>query len=124
MKLQRVPSKNEERRTKLMEKVQQLHGSVSKEEIAIERNAELIDEIQRTSEREIALTLMNHDWKTAAQVRAALQRLEDGTYGICESCEEPIGERRLDAIPWARLCIRCQSAADQSAAASQLEEAA
>jgi DnaK suppressor protein len=42
-----------------------------------------------------------------AEVEAALQRLEQGTYGVCEACGDPIGEGRLDARPAARWCIRC-----------------
>lgn len=43
--------------------------------------------------------------ETLAEIDAALQRIEDGTYGICEACGKPIGEDRLKAIPWTRLCI-------------------
>jgi RNA polymerase-binding protein DksA len=42
---------------------------------------------------------------TLAEIDAALQRIEDGTYGICEGCGKPIGAERLNAIPWKRLCI-------------------
>ena len=42
---------------------------------------------------------------TLAEIDAALQRIEDGTYGICEVCGKPIGADRLSAIPWTRLCI-------------------
>ena len=41
-------------------------------------------------------------------IREALDRIEDNSYGICVNCEDPIGPRRLDAVPWTRLCIRCQ----------------
>jgi RNA polymerase-binding protein DksA len=43
--------------------------------------------------------------ETLAEIDAALQRIEDGTYGICEGCGKPIGAERLNAIPWKRLCI-------------------
>jgi RNA polymerase-binding protein DksA len=43
--------------------------------------------------------------ETLAEIDAALQRIEDGTYGICEVCGKPIGAERLSAIPWTRLCI-------------------
>jgi DnaK suppressor protein len=43
--------------------------------------------------------------QTLADVNAALRRIEDGTYGICEVCGKPIGAQRLEAIPWTRLCI-------------------
>jgi RNA polymerase-binding protein DksA len=42
---------------------------------------------------------------TLIEIDAALQRIEDGTYGICEVCGKPIGAERLSAIPWTRLCI-------------------
>ena len=41
-------------------------------------------------------------------VEDALHRIEAGAYGYCAACEEEIQERRLDAVPWARHCIRCQ----------------
>jgi RNA polymerase-binding transcription factor DksA len=43
--------------------------------------------------------------ETIVEIDAALQRMEDGTYGICELCGKPIGAERLFAIPWTRLCI-------------------
>lgn len=39
------------------------------------------------------------------EIDAALGRIDDGTYGICEVCSQPIGAARLEALPWARLCI-------------------
>ena len=43
------------------------------------------------------------------EIEAALRRIDDGSYGDCEHCEEPINPRRLDADPTARLCIDCAS---------------
>jgi DnaK suppressor protein len=96
-------------------------SSVAKEQIAIERNAEMLDEIQRTSEREIALASLSRNWKTASQVAQALSRIEDGSFGICQDCEEEINERRLKALPWAKLCIRCQEKADRKRENAPLE---
>jgi len=47
------------------------------------------------------------------KVKAALARMEDGSYGTCMHCEEEIGSKRLHAVPWAPFCIRCQEAADR-----------
>jgi DnaK suppressor protein len=44
-------------------------------------------------------------------VEAALHRLDDGTYGRCTGCGRPVAAERLEAIPWAELCIECQRAA-------------
>lgn len=43
------------------------------------------------------------------EIDAALTRLDEGAYGRCESCEEPIGMRRLEAVPWARRCFTCET---------------
>ncbi len=43
----------------------------------------------------------------AQQVHAALTRIDDGTYGECSTCGEPIGEKRLQALPYATQCIDC-----------------
>ena len=54
------------------------------------------------------LALRDRAERQMAQVDAALVRLEEGTFGRCRSCGEPIAEERLDALPWAALCIDCQ----------------
>src|SRR5438874_13687792 len=41
-------------------------------------------------------------------VRAALRREEDGEFGLCVECGEPVHKKRLDAVPWARHCVACQ----------------
>jgi RNA polymerase-binding protein DksA len=56
-------------------------------------------------DRELDEGLEDGAKETLAEIDAALQRIEDGTYGICEVCGKPIGAERLAAIPWARLCI-------------------
>jgi DnaK suppressor protein len=42
-------------------------------------------------------------------VKEALSKLNRNSYGFCEECEEAINEKRLQALPWVRLCIRCQN---------------
>jgi DnaK suppressor protein len=44
-----------------------------------------------------------------AEIEAALSRIDAGTYGTCERCEERIEERRLEAVPWARRCFTCET---------------
>jgi|SRR5208282_4186630 len=41
-------------------------------------------------------------------IENALQRIHDGTYGICSHCEQPISRQRLRAVPWAKYCIQCE----------------
>ena len=51
--------------------------------------------------------LVDSERKILVEVNDALNRIEDGTYGICEGRGEPIGKQRLKAIPWARYCVAC-----------------
>lgn len=46
--------------------------------------------------------------KLLREVQQALLRVEDGSFGVCQSCDEPISTKRLDAIPWAKYCVACQ----------------
>jgi RNA polymerase-binding protein DksA len=63
------------------------------------------DTASATYDRELEEGLEEGAQQTLDDVKAALQRIEDGTYGTCEVCGKPIGAARLEAIPWTRLCI-------------------
>lgn len=65
----------------------------------------LADTAGAAYDRELDHGLEEGAQQTIDEIDAALARIEDGTYGICENCGKPIGEDRLHAIPWARLCI-------------------
>ena len=59
--------------------------------------------------REIELGLMSEEGKTIKAIQEAIGRLKSGEYGICMDCNEKIKEGRLEAIPYAKLCINCKS---------------
>jgi RNA polymerase-binding protein DksA len=61
-----------------------------------------------TYDRELGYTLEENSEHVLADIDAALKRIEDGTYGICTTCSKEISEERLEARPWATLCIDCQ----------------
>ena len=65
------------------------------------------------SDRNATLRIRDRERKLISKIEAALQRIEDGIYGICESCGEAIGVERLRARPVTTLCIQCK--ADQEA---------
>ena len=67
------------------------------------------DSSQVTAERGEVEALANSLKETLAEVEHALAKLEEGTYGRCESCGQPIAPARLEAKPAARLCINCAS---------------
>src|SRR5579863_1298094 len=85
-----------------------LGSSNLREELEIEHLADPLDQIRSNTDREIAVQRLDGQARLVREVRSALERIEHGTYGSCEQCEEPIGKRRLDALPWARLCVTCQ----------------
>ncbi len=66
------------------------------------------DAAQTTSERAKVLSLADGLKQRLEEVRSAIQRLEKGTYGICESCGNDISPERLEAIPSASLCVSCK----------------
>ncbi len=61
-----------------------------------------------TSQRDLQLGLVSKEQEILYRINEALQRIEEGTYGKCESCGEPIKESRLKAVPFAKLCVPCQ----------------
>lgn len=60
-------------------------------------------------ERQFALTLASSEQDSLFEIDDALKRIDEGTYSICEECKKPIEKLRLKALPFVRLCIRCQS---------------
>ena len=84
-----------------------------RDDIAIEKSADAIDEVTRAAERELAIRNLDRESNLLRNVRAALRRINDGSFGVCAHCEEDISPKRLAAVPWAPFCIRCQEAADR-----------
>ena len=83
-------------------------------EIAIEKSADQMDEIQYASERDLAIRDVDRESTLLRQVKAALRRIQDGSFGDCIDCNLEISPKRLAAVPWASRCIQCQDAADRN----------
>ena len=66
------------------------------------------DQAQISHEEFISLQRNSMDYQALRLVNAAIERLNSGDYGVCASCDEPISEKRLKAIPWAKYCVTCQ----------------
>ena len=82
----------------LMNRRAELTGTVvNLEEIHIERVADELDLLQQSSERELAIARIHRDTETVRKIDAALQRIEEGSYGVCEDCEQDIAPARLKA---------------------------
>lgn len=80
-----------------------------REEIKVETFADPLDQLSSATTRELAIHLVDRNSRLVAQVRSALTRIDEGSYGLCENCEGPIAPKRLDAVPWAPLCVSCQA---------------
>jgi RNA polymerase-binding protein DksA len=103
-----------ERRRAVVEAIDYLHkqnrGSLEEEtgDLAVGQDQHLADIATETVDREIDYTLEEHDERMLGDIDAALKRIEDGTYGVCVTCGAQISPERLEAMPWATLCIDCK----------------
>ena len=84
----------------------------TRDDIAVEKSADQMDEIQYATERDLAIRNVDRESTLLRDVKAALRRVHDGSFGTCIECESAIGPKRLVALPWAVRCIQCQGAAD------------
>ena len=66
------------------------------------------DQAQISHDEFVSLRMNGLDYGQLRLVDEALDRLDAGDYGICLACDEPIAEKRLFALPWARYCVTCQ----------------
>jgi RNA polymerase-binding protein DksA len=104
----------EEERQRVLDAINYLHeetpGSLEDETEEIIGNSDnhLGDTATATLDREIDYSLEENSEHVLRAIDAALRRIEDGTYGICETCGQPISQERLEAIPYATQCIDCR----------------
>jgi len=80
------------------------------------RDVEIGDEIDSASqnvEKEMLFELADNEKVMLDAIESALRRIEKGTFGSCESCRDKIADKRLNAIPWVRYCMPCQSKAEK-----------
>ena len=109
-------------RTFLMAKREEIVGqSRRREDLWIVRSNELVETMQLAGQREFAARALERDTKNLMQIDAALERIDDGAFGICLDCEEAISPKRLAAVPWAGYCLHCQELHDAQEATDTLE---
>jgi DnaK suppressor protein len=85
----------------------------NRDEIVVENAPDPLDQVQLMGEREFAIRNLDRDSSALRQIHRALSRIVDGTYGVCQHCEEDILPKRMAAVPWASLCITCQEKLDR-----------
>jgi DnaK suppressor protein len=90
------------------------YGNRVRGALAVEATADEMDQTQGGQERDLAVGTCNRDAKLLSDVRSALDRIDEGSFGICVDCEDEIKLKRLAAVPWAACCIGCQEVADSA----------
>lgn len=94
-------------RAKRLELIHELRGHAARLTIHTSE-PDLIDCVQSMADRDETAIMLNRFSSTLADVDHSLRALSEGCYGVCTECEEPIGSKRLQTIPWAAYCVRCQ----------------
>jgi RNA polymerase-binding protein DksA len=99
-------------RTRVQEAIEYLHeenpGSIEDETQEIPSDNHPADFATVTVDREIDYTLEENEERLLAAIDAALKRIDEGTFGICQSCGRPIDPERLKALPYTTQCIDCK----------------
>lgn len=100
-------------RDRLTERRQSLVGQVQQAELySRERDAEATqdpaDMAANAYTKELLVSMSDNDRQLLNLIDEALERMDDSGYGKCVRCGQPLPERRLEAVPWARHCVKCQ----------------
>jgi DnaK suppressor protein len=80
---------------------------------------DIADQASSAYTKEFLLSIGDAERRMLQQIEEALNKIRQDTYGLCEVCGETIGERRLEALPFARLCIACQEEEEERAKAGR-----
>ena len=97
----------EEHRENLRKEIVEQGGDPDSDDAAIDVERGFADSAHSTAERARLLSVMKALRSNLRWVERAITKMDLGTYGVCERCGNPISVERLDALPWAILCIDC-----------------
>jgi DnaK suppressor protein len=106
--LDRLRAALESQRTLLRREIEELGADPSADEVVFVSDAGFSDRSHSTEERSRLIALVGSHRQNLRDVELALERMDAGTYGSCVRCGEPISAERLEALPWAALCIDCK----------------
>lgn len=81
--------------------------------LSIQTHSDAIDNVIEALDREQSITTSMRVTEVLRSIRAAFARIEDGNFGECVNCGDPISQKRLAALPWTPNCIRCQEQIDE-----------
>ncbi len=105
-------------RQKLLEKELELSSALSRAGAEVAEQDELAlqdygDKATSAYAKDSLLQQRSQQSEQLASIQDSLRRMEDGSYGVCIECGEPITPKRLEAVPWAGLCVGCQNLQDE-----------
>jgi DnaK suppressor protein len=83
-------------------------AEMSSRERDLEATQDPADMAANAYTKELLISMSANDRKLLQLIDEALERVEGGEYGECVNCGEPVAEKRLDAVPWTRYCLKCQ----------------
>jgi RNA polymerase-binding transcription factor len=89
------------------------------QESADDGTEDIVDRANNSYNRELMFSLSDSERQMLFQVEEALRRIDEGNYGHCANCGQPISLQRLEAVPWARFCINCQELAEKGLLAEE-----
>lgn len=116
-KVERFKQRLIEKRRELLSGVR---GSNMKSlEVAADGIQDIADQASSAYTKEFLLSIGDAERRMLKQIDEALDRIRQDTYGLCDVCGEMIGERRLEALPFAKLCIGCQEEEEERAKAGR-----
>ncbi len=107
-KLAELRAALEEQRDNLRKEIEEQGGDPDSDDAEIDVERGFADSAHATAERARTLSVMKALRANLRWVNRALKKMDLGTYGICERCGKPIAVERLEALPWAILCIDCK----------------
>ena len=110
--------KSEHFKKKLLEKKSELYRVVSMteqygREADGDSTQDVADKAANSYTKEFLFSQSSNERYLLQMVNEALNRVEDGTFGVCVACDNEIQQKRLEAVPWARHCINCQERQEQ-----------
>ena len=108
LKLTELRAELEQQRENLRKEIVEQGGDPDSDDAAIDVERGFADSAHSTAERARLLSVMKALRSNLRWVDRALTKMELGTYGTCERCGNAIGIERLEALPWAILCIDCK----------------
>lgn len=73
----------------------------------------MADQATDNFDTEFSLDLASNEQKLLNEIEDAIKKVDDGTFGLCEECNKPIAVKRLNAVPYARCCIKCQEKSEK-----------